>query len=233
MDNALFKNVKISQEDAIRTQWYSIWSVGIPKIGNLHNWFVYHAHEDGDILSSSYILHEYYELKELERFGCSPFDINSISLKRLANRDGFQDIKEYLKCLNDIDIILVNQKVAQASHDYEYGMAHEYALLKQLTYLRKEAYKKGYDVSFSSLATTMPFANDRGDFIDKPIKHIQPETMASFITPNEDELKVAKQFWGRLNDQISYNIFSKFYSKRFPYTINPVIMNIYDVLMGD
>ena len=174
MDNLLFKNIKINQEDAIKTQWYAIWSVGIPKKGNLHNWFVYHAQEDGDILSSSYILHQYYELKELERLGCSPFDIESIPLKRLANKDGFDDVRKYLKYLNDIHVILINQKVAQASHDYEYSMAHEYALLKQLIYLRKEAYKRGYDVTLGSLSATMPFANDRGDFIDMKTKDISP-----------------------------------------------------------
>lgn len=232
MGNTLFSGVDISQDEAVRTQWYAIWSAGIPKKGNLHNWFVYHAEKDDDILSNSYILHEYYELEELQRLGCSPFDVDSLSLKRLANKDGFKDVRVYLKYLNDIHIILINQKVAQASHDYEYSIAHDYALLKQLGYLKKEAYKKGYDVTLSALAATMPFANDRGEFSDQSTKDTQADTTTCFLTPTEQQLRVVRQFWSRLNDQASYNILSRTYSKRFSSIVNPVIRNIYDVLMG-
>jgi len=215
MNNTLFPNVSIDENDAIRAQWYAIWSVGFPKKGNINNWFVYHAQNDGDVLSSSCILYEHFKLKKLKELGCDPFSLDNVALTRLAKRDNFDDIIEYIEYLNDIHIILINQKIAQASHDYEYNIAQEYAFLKQLEYLKGEAYKKGYDVTFGALATVLPFVKNKGEF-------------NKF---NAEEIKVAKQFLSRLNDDIPYNILSKVYYKRFNIKVSPIIKNIYDELM--
>lgn len=230
-----FSNLDINDKDALETQWFAIWSVGIPKIGNPNSWFIYHAKEEGDVLSSSYVLHEWYELKELEKMGCSPFDINSFALKRMSHKEGFSDIRQYLEYLNSVDIIVVNQKVAQASSDYEYSAVHDLAFLEQLKYLKKEAYKKDYDVSLGALAATVPFAKDRGHFVERHIWEVQKERGINvdhlIVEPNENELKVAKQFWQRINDDVKYNIFNKTYAKKFNIFVSPEIKNIYDVLM--
>lgn len=230
MAKNFFKNIDISYDDAIKTQWYSIWSVGIPKKDNLHNWFLYYAEKNGDVLSASYVLHEYYEWKELEKNGCSPFNINSIALINMAERDGFKDVVEYVRYLNDIHAILLNQKVAQSASNDDYIKAHEIAFVKQMEYLREVAYEYGYLVTLGALALTVPFAKDRGTLVSKE-QFREEINNRIMLEPTEDELIVVKQFWNRINDDLPYNINNKLLIKKVPYVVKPRIENIKDILI--
>lgn len=230
MVKKFFKGLDISYDDAIKTQWYSIWSTGVPKKGNLHNWFLYHAEKDADILSLSYVLHEYIEWKELEKMDSSPFDINSSAIRKMAEKDGFNNVIEYIDYLNDLHFIVLNQKIAQSASNDDYLKAHEIALIKQMKFLKNAAYEKGYLVTLGALAVTIPYANDRGTLISsEDISEEQKNEL--LVNPNEDELRVAKQFWNRVNDDLPYNISNKMFVKKFSHIVNPVIKNIRDLLM--
>lgn len=229
MEN-FFKNLNMSYNDAIRTQWYSIWSAGIPKKDNCHNWFVYYAEKNGDALSLSYVLHEYYEWKELEKIKCSPFDINSTSILEMAERDGFKDVIEYVKYLDEVHEILLNQKIAQSPSNDDYMKAHEIAFVKQMEYLKNIAYQYGYLVTLGALAATIPFAKDRGTIV--PENQYEDDIKSRvIIEPQECEIVVVKQFWDRINDDLPYNINNKLLVKKVPFVVKPIIDNIKDILL--